>query len=388
MFQSAPRTPTKHYRTANPGVSPRAAVRPRGLFVNGEWHCDCDPRLPADHFQTKKEGPNHGRWFYTCQKRQCKFFLWDDEARLRAETVILANTRSEQDGGEAEKRGLFSGGSRSASAKRIPVHTQTHLSSMGLPTPNSARKRRRESLEGTEGFETPTKSRMAGLGALDVPEGDEVNDLFWGNSGSDEFDEADFAAADSLPLTPSATRRSLFLSPGDKRHKTPQGEDKSQDGLGGTTDSSSFPSRQPDYPALPSRFSTQSSYTPNRPDITPSTPTPVRFHSTPLSKPPPGDTKDMCPLVSQTLTLLSSYNTSLPPPAKQDLITLLNTHDLRTQGIARGRDISRSAIKKKDEKIQALTGRIEVLEAEREAWRMKGFKGPGGQGSGDIWKGT
>lgn len=56
---------------------------------------------------------------------------------------------------------------------------------------------------------------------------------------------------------------------------------------------------------------------------------------------------------------------------------LLNTHDLRTQGIARGRDISRLAIKKKEERLQALIGRIEVLEAEREGWRVAQLKREG-----------
>jgi len=33
-----------------------------GLFADGIWHCDCDcsPRLPAEHFQVRKESPNKG----------------------------------------------------------------------------------------------------------------------------------------------------------------------------------------------------------------------------------------------------------------------------------------------------------------------------------------
>src|SRR5882757_9592918 len=34
----------------------------RGVFIEGVWHCDCEPRLPADKFQTKNGGKNHGRW--------------------------------------------------------------------------------------------------------------------------------------------------------------------------------------------------------------------------------------------------------------------------------------------------------------------------------------
>lgn len=85
----------------------------KGLFIDGVWHCDCTPRIPADHFQTKNGGKNHGRWctladlrkfwkltftVYTCQRPQhkrCKFYLWDDEATRREKIAVLNNTRSE-----------------------------------------------------------------------------------------------------------------------------------------------------------------------------------------------------------------------------------------------------------------------------------------------------
>jgi hypothetical protein len=34
----------------------------KGAFLKGIWLCDCEPKLPADHFQTKNGGQNHGRW--------------------------------------------------------------------------------------------------------------------------------------------------------------------------------------------------------------------------------------------------------------------------------------------------------------------------------------
>ncbi|KAL9111312.1 MAG: hypothetical protein Q9227_004189 [Pyrenula ochraceoflavens] len=70
----------------------------KGAFLDGTWNCECEPRLPAEHFQTKNGGKNHGRWFYTCQKPQhkrCGFFLWDDEAKKREKLVVLSNARSE-----------------------------------------------------------------------------------------------------------------------------------------------------------------------------------------------------------------------------------------------------------------------------------------------------
>jgi hypothetical protein len=51
------------------------------------------------------------------------------------------------------------------------------------------------------------------------------------------------------------------------------------------------------------------------------------------------------------------------------LIELLNRHELRTQGIAKGRDITRLAIQSKERKIAELQARIAGLEAERQTSR-------------------
>jgi hypothetical protein len=54
---------------------------------------------------------------------------------------------------------------------------------------------------------------------------------------------------------------------------------------------------------------------------------------------------------------------------EQQLVDLLNKHDLRTQGIAKGRDITRLALSNKEQKIAELEARITGLEAERETSR-------------------
>lgn len=63
--------------------------------MEGQWLCDCNPRLPALYLQVKKESANKGKWFYTCQGRKCKFFLWADEAKARERGAVLNNSRSE-----------------------------------------------------------------------------------------------------------------------------------------------------------------------------------------------------------------------------------------------------------------------------------------------------
>ncbi|KAI0013447.1 hypothetical protein F4779DRAFT_563657 [Xylariaceae sp. FL0662B] len=75
-------------------------VQLNGLFRNSIWHCNCSPRLPAVQFQVKKDTPNRGRSFYTCQKERgkgnkCDFFLWTEDARAREMGAVLSNSRSE-----------------------------------------------------------------------------------------------------------------------------------------------------------------------------------------------------------------------------------------------------------------------------------------------------
>ncbi|KAK3496875.1 uncharacterized protein B0T23DRAFT_372919 [Neurospora hispaniola] len=58
----------------------------------GRWYCSCinGPQL-AIRLQVKKEGPNQGRFFYTCREPrdlgaipgQCGFFLWEETAQER-----------------------------------------------------------------------------------------------------------------------------------------------------------------------------------------------------------------------------------------------------------------------------------------------------------------
>ncbi len=60
---------------------------------------------------------------------------------------------------------------------------------------------------------------------------------------------------------------------------------------------------------------------------------------------------------------------SLNAAVEEQLVALLDRHDLRTQGIIKGREITRLAIQAKDKKIAELQARIAGLEAERETSR-------------------
>lgn len=72
-------------------------------------------------------------------------------------------------------------------------------------------------------------------------------------------------------------------------------------------------------------------------------------------------------LATEVLEILKSVK--LSAGVERKLVDLLNKHHLRTQGILKGRDITRVAVAAKDAKIVELQSRISTLEAERETNR-------------------
>lgn len=91
-------TPSRRGASAKKPSTPRK----RGLFEDGQWLCEapprrtvritasfsnrdlsmlvgeCTPRKPALCLTVKKDSPNKGKRFYTCQDnpKKCDFFLW------------------------------------------------------------------------------------------------------------------------------------------------------------------------------------------------------------------------------------------------------------------------------------------------------------------------
>lgn len=118
---------------------------------------------------------------------------------------------------------------------------------------------------------------------------------------------------------------------------------------------------------------------------TPSTKTPgakITVATTPDTTPTPSRFKDAlaesapAALTDEVFSTLKAAKITLQSDAAARLKAVLTRHDLRTQGIAKGRDISRLAIKAKDAKIVELQARISALEAERELdrARIKGLR--------------
>jgi hypothetical protein len=93
------------------------------------------------------------------------------------------------------------------------------------------------------------------------------------------------------------------------------------------------------------------------------TPTPTRFRDAAESARLTGEDTDH-EITEQVIELLKDQ--SIEKDTSNAVYQLLNKYALRTQGIIKGRDITRVALKAKDGKIAELQHRIVALETERE----------------------
>jgi len=359
------------------------STAPRGVFADGTWHCDCTPRLPAEHFKVKKEGKNQGRWFYTCQNQEpqrCGFFLWDEDAKLREEGAVLNNSRSEpksrqipaaQDGWDAgrSRGGMFAG--VDPMAKRTdsdPKNEDDETTDDESPPP--AYSSQRHNISGAK-----RKADAANLDGDHDSGDDEL--LPWPLTGQEEQDLID--AADSVvpaPETPrKAVKTGIYATPAttvEKKRTLPWLQDK-LDKSGTWKTPSVFESYQNDYLDSPSKQSTKT--LPPIPEQ-PYPPTPTLQANTPGSYSKTSSNQgrykdalanqpdDTSSLTNEALAALS--HTRMPDDVLNTLRGILSKHDLKFQGVVKGRDISRLALKAKEAKIAELQARVASLEAERE----------------------
>ncbi|KAF2874848.1 hypothetical protein BDV95DRAFT_563767 [Massariosphaeria phaeospora] len=308
----------------------------KGHFANGEWLCDCNPQLPTNHFQVKKNNVNQHRWFRTCQKDQndktcCKFFLWDDDARPREARALASNSRTEPVGA-------------AAATPARPQRASSPPRAYASPAERSGSNRKR--------------SRA-------LPDDDEFG---FGQEDAAFNSELEQVAA-TVETPRKAVKTTMFETPA--RRKLPWQKSEDASGLqtpqtAGRSSTNLFTARSsvPGVPLLtPSKYADQgdgSSQT-----LTPSsspvdTPTPSRFKDAMAG----GAVDDV---VGDVFGLLRQANIKLSESVEQSLNGVLKKHTRTSEGLRRGRDVARVSVKAKDAKIAELTHRVTTLEAELEA---------------------
>ncbi|EGY22768.1 uncharacterized protein VDAG_04206 [Verticillium dahliae VdLs.17] len=331
-----------------PSKAPSSSARPytssrkqrlSGLYADGLWYCNCEPRCEAKQYPVKKKGPNKGKLFWTCVLRACDFFLWDDDATAR--TLGLAVTTIEDpvpqtqpspaapnETAKAAVRAAIDISSEEDNVVRMPAGPAA-----SKQAPLTANKRKRNQVNEEEDL----------IGDLSSDEERQLNDAVTRSSqklrdnnlqAQSFLTPATERTTDLLNGMPTpATARILFPGPSLKRLKT------SNDDL----DTMS--------PGL------------ETPQQTPAT---SRTRDALQSSPATHGDADV-EITEAVMALLRDQH--LPPALTLSLRNTLDRHAARTRGLIKGRDAVRGQLKAKDERAAQLQERIVALENKNKAMR-------------------
>jgi hypothetical protein len=88
------------------------------------------------------------------------------------------------------------------------------------------------------------------------------------------------------------------------------------------------------------------------------TPTPTKYRDVISSANMP----DMSDLAAEASAIMEQYDVVLPNKARDDLVELLNRHSLKLQGVNKGREVTRQALKKKEDELAKKDGEIRRLQ--------------------------
>lgn len=141
------------------------------------------------------------------------------------------------------------------------------------------------------------------------------------------------------------------------------------------------PSKQrTELSALPTPSRTK----PNEVQDPATSPTMGRFRDAMRSPPADASVASARTLSKEVFELLQANGVDLTGKMEGDLRAALNRHEMKLQGVIKGRDLVRTALKGKEGKIVELQGRVAGLEAEREVLRgaLGRLRGPEEQETG------
>ncbi|KHN96325.1 Zinc finger, GRF-type [Metarhizium album ARSEF 1941] len=290
-----------------------------GAWQDGQWWCNCEPRKNAALRQVKKDGPNKGRFFWTCATPlPCKFFLWRDDALVRESGLDPADNQA------APPSPKTSGWAKPSTI------TQKSLESFGIQSTPSKRKRR------------PNASS------------DQGEEFFTDPDSEEELQLAEMTDTSVQTAAPHRPSDDLFTTPSTSRRTT--------DIVGGLPTPSVS---RVLFPASEVKRSKTASFEGPPPCDTLPTPskTPSSHSSFDVGCPPSsGSGATTENMTEQVMTLLSSQK--IDPAVLQSVRQLLLTSDRKTKGIAMGRDSVRAALKEKDKRISQLQEKIRDLESQ------------------------
>ncbi|CAM1506554.1 Fc.00g061950.m01.CDS01 [Cosmosporella sp. VM-42] len=339
---ATPRKPPADQQAQTPASQKKRLDK--GLWKDGQWWCNCEPRKKATLRETKK-GRNQGKLFWTCNVYPyCDFFLWRDQAKAR-------------EAGPASPTEETAESSRS----KAPAFTQRPLTAFGYQVTPGRRLSdvatagsgvaadATDLTDSDEELEFQPSSTLAEMGTPCPPSSKRKRDAFEEDtefSDLDSDEERQLAAiadksaekirAAKAPITPSNTRTHDVVNglptPSVARTLFPGSDAKRQ--------------KQVTFEDTPSSATLSAT-------VTPST---VRSQAPPSSSPP--DTS--YDVTDEVMTLLRGQN--IEPDVLTSVQSVLTTSARKAKGIAMGRESARASLKARDDRIAALQERIVALE--------------------------
>lgn len=358
-----------------------------GLFRNGVWHCNCIPRLPAILLQVKKDTPNKGRSFYTCQKdkdkkNKCDFFLWAEDAHEREIGSVLTNSRSETEGTPSRKpkkrqrtlhESITPAKEKRHWSEKTPVTSLADLNRMlnpGESTPSATTKS--STLKSSSTLKEGSDTALTPLFSSDEDElarPDELQPSATQNTPSvgskrkrsDVEDYSDFSSGEEeelVALTNSSVQaqskhRNAFETPTTGRTTV-----KVENGM--PTPLTEKPVRRVLF-ADPEVNTTKRSHTDNFGSV--STSVVQQSSQSPSSTPSSSQQDHGKDVTQEVMALLDGQK--LDSQVLRSVRSALEKHAARAKGLERGRDASREAVKKAEARVAELQQRIADLENQR-----------------------
>ncbi|EFY92822.1 hypothetical protein J3458_004624 [Metarhizium acridum] len=364
----------RHYKdTPSTPVSPSKAQelpssqkkRLDGVWQDGLWWCNCDPRKKAVLREVKKDGPNKGRLFWTCEihrRLSCNFFLWRDDAVVRESGSAPGSDADLVDNPAVPTR------------PKTPTFTQRPLESYGIQATPSCRRDR--GLGGANkaskaAGSSPTSSQrtretqaLASLASPATPSSKRKrnpNDSWDEDDDEDEFTDLDSDLERQLAeITDKSVQMATLGLPSDDAFSTPSTNRRTTVIVGGlptpSVSRTLFPASEAKRSKAVSFEEPTSSDTLTTPSKTPSSDSSFSLVCA-SSSPPDATTQDV---TEKVMTLLSRQK--IDPAVLQSVQGLLLMSARKTKGLSLGRDSARAALKEKDKKISQLQEKIRDLE--------------------------
>ncbi|KAK1985351.1 hypothetical protein LZ30DRAFT_708730 [Colletotrichum cereale] len=357
---------------ASTSPPPSQKRRLDGLYLEGNWYCNCTPRQQAAHLQVKKKNANQGRFFYKCEKRRggCTFFLWEEDAKNRAEGSTLTLPPMPTDAAPA---------AGTTPAAQVPTPSTASVGKTGAkptttPSPSAQRSVARQKFLDTYFSTRPTQAAAEADGPLDEAAAEAETPAraakrkrvlfdFDSDGGSDEYGLGDVSSDEERAMNEAMERSAKKLrgeaplpppSP-----STPAAQRTVRDGAALPTPQTVTRTLFPD--AKRWRPDDAGGQSPNTSFSTSTSTTAVD------ARPPSRVEEQQLDPTAEVLALLAGQG--VDDVTARAVGDVLRRFSMQAKGLARGRETVRAALKAKDERIAALQERVASLEARNRAQR-------------------